>query len=242
MSPKKTSRAATGNGEKTYALGEVLAWLERQGKNKNIVGLERNGIAANNPFGVTVGELKGFAKRIGKDHALAQELWATGRYEAQLLAAFVDDAEKVTQRQMNAWAADFDNWAVVDTVCFHLFDRAAPAWKVVPNWAKARKEFKKRAAFAMVWALSVHDKLAVDKPFLDALCLIEVAAADERNFVKKAVDMALRAIGKRNKALNTAATETALRLSSVEDTTARWVGKHALKELTSAGVLKRLKS
>ena len=219
---------------------EALAWLERRGTKKQISELDRYGITATRPFGVPVGELKKYAREVGTDHELAQELWASGRYEAQMLAAFVDDPAQVTVRQMNQWADDFDNWAIVDTVCFHLFDRTPHAWKKVTQWAKAKPEFKKRAAFALLWSLSVHDKEAPDRAFKDGLGLIETAATDDRIYVKKAVNMALRAIGKRNRALNKAAITTAERQSKLDDPAARWVGSHALRELRSPAVQKKL--
>ena len=229
----------TGHGT-SVSVEDALEWFERHGKRKNIDGLKRYGITATKPFGVTVGETKKYAKQIGKNHALAQQLWASGRYEARLLASFIDDPERVTVRQMNQWADDFDNWAIVDTVCFHLFDRVPASWKLVPQWAKAKPEFKKRAAFALLWSLSVHDKEALDESFRKGLPLIERGAEDDRNFVKKAVNMALRAIGKRNVALNVAAIETAQRLAKSDSRAAQWVGRDAFKELTSPAVTRRL--
>ncbi len=219
---------------------DVLRWLERTGTKKQVAELERYGITAPKPYGIAMGELKSHAKTLGKHHDLALQLWDTGRYEAQTLAAFVAEPARVTLSQMNAWAADFDNWAIVDTVCFHLFDRTAHAWKKVDQWSRAKPEFTKRAAFALLWALSVHDKDAPNERFVDALALVERAATDERHFVKKAVDMALRATGKRNQALNAAAVETCDRLAASDDDTARWIGNHARRELTSAAVRKPL--
>ncbi|MCA9321890.1 MAG: DNA alkylation repair protein [Planctomycetes bacterium] len=219
---------------------ELLDWLQRRGTTRQVRELDRYGITAPRPFGVSMGEIKRYAKEIGKDHALAQTLWNTGRYEAMVLAGFIDEPERVTLVQKNQWAADFDNWAIVDHVGFHLFDRTPQAWKKAAQWAKARPEFTKRAAFALLRSLSVHDKDAPDESFLAGLKLIESAAHDGRNFVKKAVNMSLRAIGKRNRALNRAAIKTAERLSRLEDSTSRWVGAHALRELTSPAVQKRL--
>jgi len=223
-------------------LEDAVAWLENKGTSKKVAELERYGITANEPFGVAVGDIKKYAKHIGVSHHIADQLWATGRYEARLLAAYVDDPDKVTVRQMNQWAKEFDNWAIVDTVCFHLFDRTQHAWTQVPKWARAKPEFKKRAAFALLWSLSTHDKAARDDDFLDGLALMPKAANDERNFVKKAVNMALRAIGKRNAALNQAAIQTAEELSTSDVASPRWAGKNALRELESANVKARLKS
>ena len=212
-------------------LKEAVSWLTAKGTKKQIQELTRYGITAHRPFGVAVGELKKYAKQIGIDHALAHELWATSRYEARLLAGMIEDPARVTARQMDAWAAEFDNWAVVDHLCFHLFDRTKHAWKKASQWAKAKPEFKKRAGFALYWSLSVHDKDASNQAFREALAVIERGATDERNFVKKAVNMALRAIGKRNAVLNRAAQKTAERLAKSDDATPRWIGSHALREL-----------
>ena len=226
--------------EDRVACDEVLDWLERKGTRRQVKELERYGITARAPFGVAVGELRKYAGRLGTDRELALSLWATGRYEARMLACMVDDPSRVTVKQMNAWAADFDSWALVDTACFQLFDRTKHAWKQAARWSKAKPEFTRRAGFALLWSLSVHDKEAADEPFLEGLKLIEAGADDERHFVKKAVNMALRAIGKRNAALNAAALETARRLAASSDDTARWIGKHALRELESASVRTRL--
>jgi 3-methyladenine DNA glycosylase AlkD len=179
-----------------------------------------------------MGRIQALAKELGKSHELALALWDTGRYEARMLAAYVDEPARVTAAQMDRWRGDFDNWAHVDTLCFALFDRTKDAWKMVDKWAKLQDEFGKRAAFALVWALTVHDKASGDAPFVKALALIERAAADERHFVKKSVDMALRAIGKRNATLRKAAVATAKRLAASEDPTKRWIGTHSLRELS----------
>jgi 3-methyladenine DNA glycosylase AlkD len=219
---------------------DALEWLERRGTRKNVEALKRYAITATRPFGVTVGDLRRYAKGIGTDHALAQKLWKSGRYEARLLAAFVGDPGRITAREMDGWAADFDNWAIVDTLCFCLFDRTPHAWRKVRQWADAGAEFTKRAAFALLWSLSVHDKDAPDERFRECLSLVEKGARDDRNFVKKAVDMAVRAVGKRNAALNAAAVATARRLAASDEATPRWIGRHALRELESPAVRKRL--
>ena len=157
-----------------------------------------------------------------------------------MLTAYVDEPERVTSAQMDRWSRQFDNWAICDTLAFALWDRTPHAWTKVEQWAGRREEFIKRTAFALLWSLSVHDKAATDKQFIRGLALIEQAAADDRNFVMKAVNMALRAIGKRNAALNIAAAKTATRLAASSDPSAKWVGKHALRELTSAAVKRRV--
>ena len=157
-----------------------------------------------------------------------------------MLAPFVDEPEKVTAAQMNQWARDFDNWAVCDHACFHLFDRTPHAWRKIEQWSVRREEFVKRAAFALLASVALHDKRAADEPFLDSLALIERAAEDERNFVKKGVSWALRLIGRRNRELNAAAVETARRLVDSPHDAARWIGRDAVRELTGAVVRRQL--
>ncbi len=220
---------------------EVLKWLERKGTRKYIHGMARYGIQTNKRvLGVSVGTMQSLAKQLGKDHALAMELWTSGCYEGQMLAALIDEPQRVTRSQMNAWAGDFDNWAICDTACFHLFDKTPFAWEKARQWATSRREFVKRASFALMASITVHDKTAPDSEFLALLPIIEDGAHDERNFVKKAVNWALRSIGKRNQALNTAAIASAKRLAESEEPSCRWVGKDALRELTSSKVQTRL--
>lgn len=212
--------------------GEVLAWLEEHGTPENLEAMQRFGISAGRAVGVGIGELKRYATSLGRRHELAQELWESGLYDARMLASFVGDPAQVTRAQMEAWAKDFDSWAIVDTVCFALFDRAPDRWAMVHAWASAEPEFTRRAAFALIWSMSVHDKKAPDAAFLDCLPLIEAAASDHRHYVWKGVSMALRAMGKRNPALRAAALATAERLAASPDVKARAVGKEALRELT----------
>jgi 3-methyladenine DNA glycosylase AlkD len=210
---------------------EVLAWLERKGSQRHRDGLARYGIVAPRAFGVPMGTLLQQARRLGKDRALAAGLWKSGWLEARMLAAMLDDPQQVTRRQMDAWARDFDNWGVCDTVCWHLFDYTPFAWEKIRRWSASPREFVKRAAFAMMAGQAGHNKTAGDAEFLALLPLIEKGAGDERNFVKKAVSWALRRIGRRNLALNRAALEVARRLAASDDATARWVGRDAAREL-----------
>lgn len=222
---------------------EALAWLERRGsKRVREEMLSHYGITAPKAYGVTVGAIRQLGKQLGGDHDLAVALWETGWYEARMLAAFVDQPERVGQAQMDRWTRDFDNWAICDTVCFHLFDRTSHAWKKVEPWSRRREEFVKRAAFALLAGLALHDKKADDEAFLGALPLIEPAAGDERNFVKKGVSWALRVIGRRNRALNAACLETARRLVESDQPAARWIGRLAAKELASPAVRRRLRA
>ncbi len=223
-------------------VAEVLSWLKRHGTKRNREGKARYGIVTDRAFGVPVSALQQQAKRLGRDHDLAARLWETGWYEARMMTAFVDEPAKVTASQMDRWARDFDNWAICDTVCFHLFDRTPHAWRRVGPWSRRRDEFVKRAAFALLAGLALHDKEAEDGKFLRALPLIEWGAADERNFVKKGVSWALRAIGRRNHALNEATVELSRRLVDAQEPAARWVGRDAFRELTGPVVRRRLAS
>jgi 3-methyladenine DNA glycosylase AlkD/uncharacterized protein YdeI (YjbR/CyaY-like superfamily) len=218
----------------------VLDWLKRQGTKRERDAMARYAIPSDKAFGVSVGRLKQHAKRLGPDHELAAGLWDTDRYEARMLASMVDEPARVTAAQMDRWCREFDNWAICDTVCFHLFDRTPYAFAKVKQWAGKRDEYVKRAAFALLWGLTVHDKGAGDEPFVRCLPLVERAAADGRHFVKKAVNMALRAIGKRSPGLNAAAVAVARRLAASPDAAPRWVGKDALRELTGPSVTRRL--
>lgn len=210
---------------------EVLAWLKRRGTQRNIRGMARYGIVARRAFGVSVGTLQSLKQRLGSDHALALELWSTGWFEARLLAALVDDPERVTRRQMDAWAAGFENWADCDTVCFQLFDRTPLAWQAVRRWSNSPREFVKRAAFALLASLALHDKTAPDQRFVTLLPLIAKGARDDRNFVKKGVSWALRGIGRRNLALHKVALALAKRLATSDEGAPRWIGKDALRDL-----------
>jgi 3-methyladenine DNA glycosylase AlkD len=218
----------------------ALDWLKSHGTKAGRDGMARFAIPSDRAFGVSMRDIQLLARRLGRKHDLASQLWATGWYEARMLASYVDDPARITPKQMDQWCRDFDNWAICDTVCFALFDRTPHAWSKVEQWARRDEEFIKRAAFALLWGLSVHDKGATDNQFTKGLQFVERAADDERNFVKKAVNMALRAIGKRNPALNAAASKVAKGLAASSDSAARWIGKDALRELTSPAVAKRI--
>jgi len=223
-----------------HEVKSALAWLERQGTRRVRDGMARYGIPSDKAFGVSVGAIQRLAKRLGRNHALAAELWESGFYEARMLAAFVDEPARVPTAQMHTWCRDFDSWAIVDTVCFHLFDRTPHAWGMVAPWSRRRGEFARRAAFALLASLALHDRGAADELFARGLILIEGAATDDRNFVKKGVNWALRAIGGRNAALNVAALSVARRLAASPNAAARWVGKDALRKLASPAVTRRL--
>lgn len=219
---------------------EALRALERKGSKRFRDEMQpRYGIVTKKTFGASMADVQTLAKSIGRDHTLAEALWNTGWHEARALACYVDDPALVTSEQMDRWRADFDNWAACDTACFALFDRAPHAFAKVAQWVKLKDEFGKRAAFALIASLALHDKKATDERFLACLPLIERAADDERNFVKKGVSWALRGIGRRNTALNKAALALARRLAVSQDRTERWIGKDALKDLSRPPRAKR---
>jgi 3-methyladenine DNA glycosylase AlkD len=224
-------------------VGDVLAALKRLGDKRVLEDMpKRYGIVTSKAFGVSMSDIQKVAKPLGKNHELALALWDTGWYEARMMTSFVDDPDRVTADQMDRWCGDFDNWAICDTLCFNLFDRTPHAWGKAAQWCKRKEEFIKRSGFALLWALTVHDKQGSDEQFKKGLAMIASGADDDRNFVKKAVSMALRAIGKRNLALNAPAVALARRLADSDATAARWIGKDALKELTSSAVTSRLRN
>jgi 3-methyladenine DNA glycosylase AlkD len=221
-------------------VGEALRWLESRGSKRTRDDmLTRYGITASRAYGVPVGAIQQLACLTGRDHALAAALWQTGWYEARLAAAYIDEPEKVTAGQMDRWARDWDNWGIVDTVCFCLFDRTPQAWGRVERWSQRREEFVRRGAFALLACLALHDKTAPDARFLNSLKLIEKAATDERNFVKKGVSWAVRAIGGRNRTLNIATLGLARRLAGSEDPTAKSIGKLGIRDLGSPALQHR---
>ena len=221
---------------------EAVAWLKSRGSAAYRAGLARYGLRAEKAFGVPVGVIRGYGKTVGPDHGLAQGLWKTGWTDARMLAAFVGDPAKVTPAEMDAWCRDFDSWGIVDTVCFALWDRSPHAWKKAVQWTRRKPEFEKRAGFVLMACLAAHDKEAASRKFLPFLALVEKGAGDERNFVKKGVSWALRHIGHRNAALHAAAVKSAERLSKSDDSTKRWVGKDALRDLTRPAVLRKVKA
>jgi 3-methyladenine DNA glycosylase AlkD len=210
---------------------DVVAWLKRNAKPSVRAGMARYALPADKALGIAVGDLRKFAKTKGRNHDLALGLWATDIYEARMLATFIDDPALVTPAQMDAWARDFDSWGICDTACFHLFDKTPHAWKKIDLWSSRKSEFVKRGSFALLASVALHDKKAPDEPFLKGLKLIEREATDARNFVWKAVNWALRGIGKRNPALRKASIAVAQRLADSDDQPSRWVGKDALRKL-----------
>jgi 3-methyladenine DNA glycosylase AlkD len=208
--------------------------------------MKRFGIVTKKAFGITAPVLKQFAKEVKRDatdrHALALELWETGIYDARVVAFLIDDPKQVTSKQMDAWVKDFDNWATVDGTCGYLFCRTPFAYEKAVEWAGRKPEFIKRAGFSMMAYLAVHDKRAADDMLAAFFPLIKKHAYDDRNFVEKAVNWALRQIGKRNLHLNKLAVETAERIKLQDTKSARWIAADALRELTSKKIVERLRN
>lgn len=210
---------------------EVLAWLQRRGSARNRDGMARYGIVAPKVFGVSMATMQSLAKRLGRDHALALALWDTGWYEARQLVAFVGDPMRLTRAEMDRFCRDFDNWAICDGLCFHLFDKSRHAVAKVRQWAARRAEFERRAAFALMAGLALHDKTLPDATFSRMLPLAARAATDPRNFVKKGVSWGLRSVGHRTSRLHAEVVALARRLADSADAPSRWVGKDVLRDL-----------
>ena len=224
-------------------VADIIEKLRSLGSPENVAGMERFGIVTTKSFGITAPVLKQFAREVKKQaddrHTLAQELWETGIYDARAIAFLIDDPKKVTTKQMDSWAKDFDNWATVDGVCSYLFCRTPFAYEKAVEWAGEKPEFVKRASFSLMAYLAVHDKKTDDQRLADFLPLVEEHAFDDRNFVKKAVNWALRQIGKRSLFLNKLAIESAERIRLQDTKPARWIAADALRELASEKVLER---
>ena len=223
-------------------LDEVRRKLAARARPDQLEGMARFGIVGGKRLGVSMPELRKLAREIGRDHALALKLWETGIQDARILASLVDLPAEVTEAQMEAWVRDLDSWDVCDQVCLNLFEKTPFARKKIREWSRRPEEFVKRAAFALLACVASHDRDAPDQDFLGFLSVIRKAAADERNFVKKAVNWALRNIGKRNPVLNRAAIDVARELLQNDSRAARWIASDAIRELESDAVRRRLES
>jgi 3-methyladenine DNA glycosylase AlkD len=212
-------------------LQTALTLLHDNARPAELAGMARFGIVGDLRLGLSVPAMRGIARSLGRDHALALGLWDTGIPDARIVASMVADPALLTSRQMDAWVKGFAAWDVCDQTCLNAFARSPLAWRKVHAWATRKDEFVRRAAFALLATLAVHDKQASDAPFIAALALIEAAAHDERNFVRKAVNWALRNIGKRNASLRVAAIDAALRIQQQGSKPARWIAADALREL-----------
>ena len=245
MATKRTSQTEvidrnTGKRNDATDVDAVLAELQRWSSKKVREEMEpRYGVVTKKAYGVMMRDIQKVAKSIGKNHEFALALWKTGWNEARIVACMVDDPAKVTAAQMDAWCKDFDNWGIVDTVCFLLFDKTPYTFPKIKQWAKRKPEFEKRAAFALLASVALHDKKSDDKPFLACFPLIRAAANDERNFVKKGVSWALRGIAGRSTALRDASMELAEELAASGNPTERWVGKDVLRDIKRPLIAKR---
>jgi len=219
----------------------VIAEMKSKADPKAVAGMARFGISSKNTLGLSIPTIREMAKKIGTNHQVAQGLWQSGIHEARILAAFVDDPSLVTEAQMEKWVSEFDSWDVCDQVCSGLLDRTPFARAKALEWSKREEEFVKRAGYVLMAALAVHDKKAPDSEFLRFFGQIEKGSTDRRNFVKKAVNWALRQIGKRNLKLNRAALELAQKISKKDSPSARWIAADAIRELKSEAVQKKLR-
>ncbi len=226
---------------KRTSYARVLKSLKARGSRKNVEGMARFGISGKKRLGVSVPDIRRIAKEIGRDHDLAVRLWDSGIPDARIVASIIADPAMLTEEEMDRWAEDFDSWDVCDQVCMNLFQNSPFARRKVREWASREEEFVRRAAFALLACLAWHDEAAPDTVFTRFLPLVNRYADDDRNFVKKAVNWALRNIGKRNPALNRAAIRTAERLTRRVSRSARWIGSDALRELTGTHIQKRIR-
>jgi 3-methyladenine DNA glycosylase AlkD len=223
------------------SVNDVLDKLRSKAQPEQLKGMTKYGIPVEGRLCVSVPNMRKLAKEIGKDHELALDLWKTGIGEARILAAIVGDPDKLTEEQMEDWVKDINSWDVCDQVCMNLFEKNQLAWKKIVDWSQREEEFVKRTAFSLIACLAWHDKKASDERFIELLPLIKRGATDERNFVKKAVNWALRNIGKRNIKLNEAAINAAREIKQLDSKAARWVASDAIRELESESIQKRLK-
>jgi 3-methyladenine DNA glycosylase AlkD len=240
--PKKRSepRYTSQQSARAWTVRLALVELQRHGEVRNAEGREYFGFRAKKALGVSKPKLDQIARKIGKNHGLGLQLWETGIYDARILGLLICESYRVTPAQMERWVRDFDNWAVCDGTCCHLFVNAKPAWDKARAWCNRKAEFEKRAGFALAAYLAVHDKAAKDAAFRSFLQAIEREAWDDRNFVKKAVNWALRNIGKRNRRLNREAIATAERIRRAGTRAGGWIAADALRELRSKAVQDRL--
>ncbi|MCJ7608960.1 DNA alkylation repair protein [Candidatus Bathyarchaeota archaeon] len=220
---------------------EVLAKLRAKARPDQLEGMSRYGMTIDRRLGVSVPDMRKIAKDCGKHHCLALSLWETGIPEARMVAAMVDEPESLSEEQMEDWVKGFNSWDVCDQVCMNLFEKTPLVWRKISEWSERKEEFVKRASYALIACLAWHDKKASDEQFIRLLPLIERGAIDERNYVKKAVNWALRNIGKRNQNLNKAAIEASKKIRQLDSEDARWIASDAMRELQSEAVQRRLK-
>jgi 3-methyladenine DNA glycosylase AlkD len=236
---KSTKNVAILNMDKNFTSPQIIKKLKSLSNPKNIQGMARFGINPKKTLGIGIPVIRKMAKEIGKNHQLALELWNSEIHEARILAGYIDEPEKITEKQMEKWAKDFDSWDVCDQVCSSLFDKTDFVWKKLEEFTQRKEEFVKRTGFTLMACLAVHDKKAQDKDFIKLLPIIKREVTDERNFVRKAVNWALRQIGKRNKNLNKEAIKVAKEILKMENKIAKWIASDTIRELTSSSIQKR---
>ena len=220
---------------------EIIETLRSLSNPGAVAGKERYGITTRYPaYGISIPNLRKLAAKIGRDHQLAQKLWAAHIHEARILASMVDEPDMVSESQVEDWANDFDNWEVCDQCCMNLFEKTRFAYKKCFDLSARKEEFVKRAGFVLMARLAVSDKEATDDQFVQFFPVIQREAGDDRNYVKKAVNWALRQIGKRNRRLNEKALEVARKIREMDSRSARWIASDAIRELTSIAVQERL--
>lgn len=219
---------------------EIIEKLNEFANPSNVEGMAKFGMAAEKRLGISIPDLRKIGKQIGKNHQLALELWKTGIPEAQIVSALIAEPDKLTEEQMEEWVEDINSWDTCDQVCMNLFDKSPLAFKKVFDWSEREEEFVKRTAFSMIACIAWHQKNISDKKLIEFFPLIKRESTDERNFVKKAVNWALRHIGKKNKNLNKAALKLAYEIKEIESKSARWIANNAIKELESEAVQNRL--
>jgi len=220
---------------------DVLDRLQSKAKPEQLAGMAKYGITVEGRLGVSVPDMRKLAKELGRDHKLALDLWRTGIAEARIVAGMVGDPAMLTEEQMEEWVKGINSWDVCDQVCMNLFEKNQLAWKKIIDWSEREEEFVKRTAFSLIACLAWHDKKASDEEFVELLPVIIREATDERNFVKKAVNWALRNIGKRDLNLNKAAVDAAKKIQRLDSKAARWIAADAIRELESDAVQDRLK-
>jgi len=220
---------------------DVLDKLQSKAQPEQLKGMAKYGMAVEQRLGVSVPDMRKLAKEIGRDHKLALDLWRTGIAEARIVAGMIADPGKLTEEQMEEWVKDINSWDVCDQVCMNLFEKNQLAWKKIIDWSEREEEFVKRTAFSLIACLAWHDKKGGDEKFIELLPVIIRGATDERNFVKKAVNWALRNIGKRNPNLNRAAINAAKGIQQLDSKAAHWIAADAIRELESDAIQSKLK-
>jgi 3-methyladenine DNA glycosylase AlkD len=224
----------------TVSVEDVLKILKAKARPDHIEGMVRYGMAAERRLGVSIPDIRKMAKEVGRNHELALDLWKTGIPDAKILAAMIDEPSKLSEEQMEDWVSDINSWDIGDQACMNLFEKTPLAWKKILDWSERKEEFVKRTAFGLLACLAWHDKDAEDEKFINFFPVMKREATDERNSVKKAVNWALRNIGKRNLNLNKAAIKAAKEIQRIDSKAARWIASDAVKELESEGIQRRL--